>query len=253
MVVVMLALPACQGDDKPKDEKKPQTPKEQYDSLTKEFGAEQQKIIAEAQKTKGEEQQKLYQKYLALNKDYSEKIFKIAEDNSNDPVAKDALLWVIRNGGVSPVLPKAIDLLVDKFPSDPAIEQVCKMLAMGRVPDSESTLKKIAEKSPNKHVKAVATLAIGQAGVSKAFGDDDEKEADKAAAEAEKSLTDFISTFGKDEPNLKKTAERSLASLNHCRVGKTAADITGPDLDGKDFKLSDYRGKVVLLDFWGNW
>ena len=24
-------------------------------------------------------------------------------------------------------------------------------------------------------------------------------------------------------------------------------------LDGKPFKLSDYKGKVVLLDFWGFW
>ena len=24
-------------------------------------------------------------------------------------------------------------------------------------------------------------------------------------------------------------------------------------LDGQKFKLSDYRGKVVVLDFWGHW
>jgi len=33
-------------------------------------------------------------------------------------------------------------------------------------------------------------------------------------------------------------------------VGKRAPDITGEDADGVKFKLSDYRGKVVLLDFW---
>ena len=27
----------------------------------------------------------------------------------------------------------------------------------------------------------------------------------------------------------------------------------GKDIDGKRFKLSDYRGKIVVLDFWGNW
>ena len=36
-------------------------------------------------------------------------------------------------------------------------------------------------------------------------------------------------------------------------MGKEAPEIKGGDLDGKEFKLSDYRGKVVLLDFWGNW
>ncbi|HEY7328670.1 MAG TPA: hypothetical protein VH592_13580 [Gemmataceae bacterium] len=29
-----------------------------------------------------------------------------------------------------------------------------------------------------------------------------------------------------------------------------APDIVGVDADGEKFHLSDYRGKVVLLDFW---
>jgi AhpC/TSA family len=37
------------------------------------------------------------------------------------------------------------------------------------------------------------------------------------------------------------------------QVGNLAPDIENEDLDGETFKLSDYRGKVVMLDFWGNW
>jgi cytochrome oxidase Cu insertion factor (SCO1/SenC/PrrC family) len=36
-------------------------------------------------------------------------------------------------------------------------------------------------------------------------------------------------------------------------IGKVAPDIEGVDLDQVPFKLSDYRGKVVVLDFWGDW
>ena len=36
-------------------------------------------------------------------------------------------------------------------------------------------------------------------------------------------------------------------------VGAQAPEIAAEDLDGVAFKLSDYRGKVVLLDFWGDW
>jgi cytochrome oxidase Cu insertion factor (SCO1/SenC/PrrC family) len=36
-------------------------------------------------------------------------------------------------------------------------------------------------------------------------------------------------------------------------VGHKVPDIDGEDIDRKNLKLSDYRGKVVLLDFWGNW
>lgn len=40
---------------------------------------------------------------------------------------------------------------------------------------------------------------------------------------------------------------------NNLQVGMVAPDIEGVDLDGVPFKLSDYRGKVVVLDFWGDW
>src|SRR5688572_26852419 len=36
-------------------------------------------------------------------------------------------------------------------------------------------------------------------------------------------------------------------------IGKVAPDIAGKDLDGVEFKLSDYRGKVVVLVFSGDW
>jgi hypothetical protein len=36
-------------------------------------------------------------------------------------------------------------------------------------------------------------------------------------------------------------------------IGKAAPDIQGKDVNGKSFKLSEYRGKVVVLDFWGDW
>ncbi len=36
-------------------------------------------------------------------------------------------------------------------------------------------------------------------------------------------------------------------------IGKTAPDIEAEDVYGVPLKLSDYRGKVVVLDFWGDW
>ncbi len=36
-------------------------------------------------------------------------------------------------------------------------------------------------------------------------------------------------------------------------VGQPAPEIAGPAIDGKPLKLSDYRGKVVALVFWGSW
>ena len=36
-------------------------------------------------------------------------------------------------------------------------------------------------------------------------------------------------------------------------VGDTIPEVSGKDLDNIKFKLSDYQGKVVMLDFWGDW
>ena len=48
-------------------------------------------------------------------------------------------------------------------------------------------------------------------------------------------------------------ARGELFEMRELVVGKSAPEITGADVDGKPFKLSDYRDKVVVLDFWGRW
>jgi AhpC/TSA family len=48
-------------------------------------------------------------------------------------------------------------------------------------------------------------------------------------------------------------AQQLLAKIQRFGLGRAAPEIAGQDLDGQAFKLSDYRGKVVLLDFWGFW
>jgi peroxiredoxin len=67
-----------------------------------------------------------------------------------------------------------------------------------------------------------------------------EKYADVAESEAEPG------TLG-------DAAERGLFALRNLGLGKTAPDIEGEDLDGERFKLSDYRGRVVVPIFCGRW
>lgn len=57
----------------------------------------------------------------------------------------------------------------------------------------------------------------------------------------------------KNNPSLFSKVKGDLLALEKLRVGSEAPDIVGTDHEGKEFKLSDYRGKVVLIDFWGIW
>jgi hypothetical protein len=319
MLALLLALPVLRADDKTTDKAK--SPKEQYDAMVKDFTSQQRAIVAQFQKTKGEEQLKLFQKYNSLGTEFADKFYKLADENAKDPVAVDALFWVLQNGPNSPVgrkaaekvavlvaemplkdlsgrlnttrtgsvalfeaalkraekdikdpeagsvlagiaiggsyLPvgqKAAELLIDKFPDHKGIEQVCAAMSRGRNPKAADMLKVILEKSSQPNVKAAAALGLANALADQIdqLGDNTAK-ADMVAAEAEKYLAMVIDKFGKDHPSQVTEAKRSLKMLRTLRVGKEAPNITAVDLDEKEFKLSDYRGKVVLLDFWGNW
>src|SRR5580658_4331491 len=47
-------------------------------------------------------------------------------------------------------------------------------------------------------------------------------------------------------------AQKILAS-REVAAGKAAPDFTLKDAKGKRLSLSDYKGKVVLLNFWATW
>jgi peroxiredoxin len=79
-------------------------------------------------------------------------------------------------------------------------------------------------------------------------------------AEADALLERVITEFG-DIPHQVGTKQKTLADLAQAElfehlglaIGKIAPEIAGRDHEGKTFKLSDYRGRVVLLTFSGNW
>ena len=73
-----------------------------------------------------------------------------------------------------------------------------------------------------------------------------------AGVEAEKFLgenpdgTPVPETLAKAEADL-------LRSLNHGTAGATLPEVMGTRLDGVEERLSDYRGRIVLIDFWATW
>jgi peroxiredoxin len=52
---------------------------------------------------------------------------------------------------------------------------------------------------------------------------------------------------------LGQAADAELFDLTRLQPGMVVPEISGKDEDGTPFSLSDYRGKVVVVDFWGFW
>ena len=54
-------------------------------------------------------------------------------------------------------------------------------------------------------------------------------------------------------PSEADQAAQLITELLELGLGSVAPEIVGTDLQGDEMRLSDYRGKVVVLDFWGHW
>ena len=97
----------------------------------------------------------------------------------------------------------------------------------------------VIEKNPDADVRALALIARGQ------FAD----KAEKGRGRADYTRATEVA---KDE-KIAGRAQGILNEMDKLQLGMPAPEIEGNDLDGVAFKLSDYRGKVVVLDFWGDW
>lgn len=72
------------------------------------------------------------------------------------------------------------------------------------------------------------------------------------------TLKEYADIFNRFTPELQtttlgKTLKDNIDIALSTEVGGTAPDFEKIDKDGKTIRLADYRGKYVLLDFWGSW
>jgi hypothetical protein len=102
-------------------------------------------------------------------------------------------------------------------------------------------------------VQAHATLSLAGLIKNKAESSDLKPgEGEKLNKEAEDLYAKVVHQYA-DVKDVFEQAKGPLFEIQHLAIGKEAPDISGQDGDGKKFKLTDYRGKVVVLDFWANW
>jgi hypothetical protein len=175
-----------------------------------------------------------------------------ARKNLEDPNAVSLLVWVCSAtayGGtpeISKLYNDTVDLLVDRFAERPELAPLANWLAQDDDPPwAEKHLRRLIAKNADAGVKRQAKFGLASILKNK----------DEAAQPEAEQLFQALIEEAKNTPKdvLVERARTELADIKVHGIGKPVPEINGTDLDGKAFKLSDYKGKVVLLDFWGFW
>jgi len=256
---------------------------DQYQALSKEF---QTAAAAFWQATTAEETNKVVARVEKLPL----QILELVEKNPSEPFALEALTQVVSQEhwlnahtshpgwGKESRQAKAIALILRDHLKSDKLGEACRRIHYGFRQECETFLRTVFEKTPHREVQGQALLALAQFLPSRVekmdllpaqpelarryellYGKDylealrrqDRggviKEAEALYEQAIEKYSDVKLPY---EGTVSETAARELYEIRYLSVGKEAPDIEGVDQEGQQFKLSDYRGKVVLLYFW---
>jgi hypothetical protein len=277
-LILMLSLSMAVAEDKPA------TPAEQLARLRKESerglagggpltDAERMKYIG-----------RVYRHRYAL----AVRFLELAEKYPNDPSALDALMqavwqvnttpWPVELVGEDTARGRAFALIQRDHIRSDKLGPLCQRVSYGFCKEYETFLRAALAKNPHKIVQATACLSLGhflnnrlqrldlckeQPELAKEFeglfgekylAELSRQDRDKATQEIEKVFEQAAERYGDVKllggDTVAERAKAELFGIRRLSAGKEAPDIEGEDQDSKRFKLSDYRGKVVLLDFW---
>ena len=280
-ILVLLLTLSVVADANGQD--KPGTPAEQYKSLLK----ERDRASGSGVPLTDAERLKFVGRVYNLRNALAAKFLELAEKHPNDPVTLDALMqavwqvnttpWPVELVGEDTARARAFKLIQRDHIRSDKLGPLCQRISYGFCKEYETFLRAVAAKSPHKTIRATASLSLGhylnnrrqridlcqeKPDLAKQFGalygkeyvaDLLKQDRGKAVKEVEAVFEQAAEKYGDvklDSETIADRAKAELFEIRHLSVGKEAQEIEGEDQDGKQFKLSDYRGKVVLLDFW---
>jgi len=243
------------------EEPQKSSPRDEYEALvTAQRDAEREFSRAYQAATTKEEKDRVSQGLgrQSSAQSHSDGFWKLIEKHPNDPVAIDTLMWLISRDNLGASTTAALGNFSPELMQNDRMLEVCTLLGHGFTDrPGEDFLRQLIAKSPHRQVQGEARFAQAlrlkrQLDRQPAAGPNGEM----LARTAEQILNTVIEKYGdvKHYPStLKEAAEGTLFEMKFLGVGSPVPEIDGEDLDGKPLKLSDFRGKVVLLDFWGTW
>jgi hypothetical protein len=230
-----------------------QDPQAAYDALARDFGKAmsdwmelRQQLIQKAQE---EGSRPPPEALRPPTKDYIERAQALAKQFAGKEAAVPFLTFVIKNASSErSAVRQAVGMLYAEHAAQKAIGEALPHLSnamrFGAREPVFQLLDEVIAQNPDAACKARGHLTRGAIRLETARTEEDRKQAEADLRTVAKVTQD---------EDLLAEAKEALFEIEHLSIGATAPDIDGVDVDGVAFKLSDYRGKVVLLDFWGFW
>ena len=186
--------------------------------------------------------------------EFGKQLLALVKEAPGDAVAFEALTWIFENvdsADSASQQEEAVGLFEKQHLKSPRLKTALPALAA--CAKAESLLTKLGESGASRDIRGLALFHLAVAQSQRNTGTDEKRQ---AAIEAllERVQKDYGNIQPDDEDKtLGKLAEGMLFEIRYLRPGKVIPDLAGTDFAGKPLKLSSFRGKVVLLVFWGTW
>lgn len=258
VLALSLGLTAAAADD-PKDAPKPDRAarvKELQAKFQEEMNGLEKKF--RAAKTR-EAQQGVFTEAKELSTLIAGKALAVADEDPKDAVALDAAVLALSTlgqfGAAGAEADKAVKIITENHIDSPKLKDVVRMA--GRMgPTGQKLLEAASTKATDKTVKGTALYLIGTGLAEQADDAPNEKAAADLSDRAVKALEEAAAVapdvrVGRE--TIAESVKNEVTAIKTLGVGKPAPEVESTGLDEKKAKLSDYRGKVVLLDIWATW
>jgi peroxiredoxin len=219
----------------------------QVKNLVQDFLKARREGDAAIQAARTEEERKAAEARMPREADFLPRIHKLIAGDAKDEAAGEALALAVF--GFQTRDEKVYDALARNFIKTDRIERFVQMAMRGAPEAARPVLEKVLAENPANELKGRACFALGVMAVEK----DEPKAAKEAEAyfvRAEKEFADVAVGGG---ATLGEWAKASLFELRYLQVGMQAPAAESKTLTGEKASLADYRGKVVVLDFWATW
>jgi thiol-disulfide isomerase/thioredoxin len=233
-----------------------ETPVEtQVNAIIEEYNSGVRERILQIQKATTQEERTAIRQSMPRIELYTPRVLAVAEQHTGDPGAVKAVCWLATQAASTPEATRALELLGTHYAASPGVWEAAQNLHRLPRAQSEPLLRAIREKNPSAQDRCAATHSLA----TQLFIHSEGLQTPEAKAWREEAASLFEEVMTKHADitiNGFKPAMQAagmMFELRHLQPGGEAPEIEGKDGDGATFKLTDYRGRNVLLVFWGSW